>query len=91
MFPDSTIAAKFSCARTKTTQILNNAIMPSLQEYNVNIMRTQPFSLVNDGTSDTGLKKMNAVCTLLFDVNRSKEVVSKSYYFFLCSSTTYYS
>ena len=62
MFPDSAIAKKFGCARTKTTQILNGAMMPALQKYLVNYMKTQPFSLTNDGTSDTGVNKMNATC-----------------------------
>ena len=33
MFPDSNIAKKFASARTKTTCILNEAIMPSLHDY----------------------------------------------------------
>ena len=74
MFCYSGIASKFGCARTKTTQILNRAIMPALKKYNVDILKTQPFDLVNDGTSDTGLTKMNAVCSLIFDVKSSKEV-----------------
>ena len=57
MFPDSAIPKKFGCARTKITQILNGAMMPALQKYLVNYMKTQPFSLRNDGTSDTSIKK----------------------------------
>lgn len=57
MFPDSKIASKFGCARKKTTQILNNALAPSLKEYTVEKMKTSPYSLVNDGTSDTGITK----------------------------------
>ena len=56
MFPDSAIPKKFGCARTKT-QILNGAMIPALQKYLVNYMKTQPFSLTNDGTSDTSIKK----------------------------------
>ena len=70
MFPDSKIAKKFGCARTKTTQILNGAMMPELKAY----AEESPYSLVNDCTGDTGIKKMNAACALIFDVNRSKEV-----------------
>ena len=42
-------------------------------------MKTQPFSLTNDRTSDTGIKKMNATCALIFDVRTSKEVEMKFY------------
>ena len=68
MFPDLAIAKKFGCARTKTMQILNGAMMPPLQKHLVDYMKTQSFSLTNDGTSDTGIKKMNATCALIFDV-----------------------
>ena len=74
MFPDSKIAKKFGCARTKTTLILNGAMMPELKAYVVGRMQGSPYSLVNDGTSNTGIKKMNAACALIFYVNRSKEV-----------------
>ena len=79
MFPDSAFVKKIGCARTKTTQILNGAIMPALQKYLVDYMKTQPFSLTNDGTSDTVVNKMNATCALIFDVKTSKEVELKFY------------
>ena len=55
MFPDSAITKKFGCARTKTTQILNGAMMPAMQKDLVDYMKTQSLSLTNDGTSDTGI------------------------------------
>ena len=39
----------------------------------------EPFSLLNDGSSDAGLKKMNSVAVNIFDVNRSKKVEYKFY------------
>ena len=57
MFSDLAVTKKFGCARTKTMQTLNGAMMPRLQKCLVNYMKTQPFSLTNDGTSDTGVKK----------------------------------
>ena len=45
----------------------------------------RPFSLVNDGTSDTAVKKMNALCALIFDINNSKCVESKFYH--LCATS----
>ena len=40
-----------------------------------------PFSLANDGTSDTAIKKMNVLCALIFDVNNSKRLESKFCHF----------
>lgn len=37
-------------------------------------MLTHPYCLVNDGSNDSSIKKMNATCALIFDVNRSKMV-----------------
>ena len=42
-------------------------------------MKEEPFSLLNDGSSDTGLKKMNVVAVNIFDVTRSKKVECKFY------------
>ena len=86
MFPDSAIAKKFGCARTKTRQILNDAIMPALLKHLVDYVKTQLFSLTNDGTSDTGIKKVNATCALIFDVRTSKEVQMKFYN--MCPTTS---
>ena len=40
----------------------------------VHCLPASPFGFVNDGSSDTGLKKVNATCAFIFDVNRSKRV-----------------
>ena len=48
--------------------------MPALKSSLLDIMKEQPYALVNDGTSDTGLKKLNAVCCQIFDVDASKWV-----------------
>ena len=74
MFPDSKIAKEFACTRTKTTQILNGAMRNEFKSYVVQKMKEEPYSLVNDGTGDTGLKKMNAACVMIFDVTKSSEV-----------------
>ena len=42
-------------------------------------MKEEPFSLVNDGSSDTGLKKMNAVAVNQYDANHSKKVECNFY------------
>lgn len=85
MFPDSNIAKKFASAHTKTTCILNEAIMPSLHEYIVTYMKTNMFAFVNDGSSDTGINKMNPACALIFDVNNSNKVCFK--FFDMCPTT----
>ena len=82
MFPDSNIAKKFTSAHTKTTCILNEAIMPSLHDYVVTYMKTNPFGLVTDGSSHTAINKMNFVCALIFDVNNSNKVCLK--FFDMC-------
>ena len=48
--------------------------MPVIKDYLHGQMKLEPFSIANDGTSDTGLKKMNAACALIFDVTRSNKV-----------------
>ena len=48
--------------------------MPALKSLLLDIMKEQPYTLVNDGTSDTGLKKLNAVCCQIFGVDTSKRV-----------------
>ena len=79
LFPDSKIAKNFKCSRTKTTCIMNQAMRPLLRNELTEYMKEEPFSLLNDGSSDTGLKKMNAVAVNIFDVNRSKKVECKFY------------
>ena len=80
LFPDSKIAKNFKCSPTKTTCIMNQAMRPLLRnELLTEYMKEEPFSLLNNGSSDTGLKKMNAVAVNVFDVNRSKKVECKFY------------
>ena len=70
MFEDSKIAKQYACARTKTTCILNGAMMPKLEKYLTGYMsdKLNVYGLVNDGSSDTGLKKINIACALIYDV-----------------------
>ena len=74
MFPNSKIAQKFRYVRTKTTAILNNTIRPALHESLVTYMQNRPFSICNDGSSYSGIKKMNPVCVNIFNANNSSEV-----------------
>ena len=76
MFPDPKIAKS---RRTKSSCILRDAMYPILKTSLVEHMTENPFSLVHDGSSDSGFKKMNAACALIFDVNNSKYVEIKFY------------
>lgn len=58
IFPDSQIAAKFHCGRTKTSAIVN-AIGPECLKKAEDAMKTDPFSICTDGSNDNGLYKMN--------------------------------
>ena len=42
-------------------------------------MQNRPFSICNDSSSDSGIKKMNPVCVNIFDANNSLEVQTKFY------------
>ena len=70
MFPDSAIAKKYSCARTKTTAVLNGAMAPEMILSLVEMMKVEPFSLNVDGSNDNDLFKMYPLCVRVFDVNR---------------------
>lgn len=50
MFPDSTIAKKFSCGRTKQTYLINFAISPSCQKKIVESVSNRPYSIAFDET-----------------------------------------
>ena len=67
IFPDSKIAKGFSAARTKTTCIVNLALRPHFETLLVSHMKMHPFSLAVDGSSDTGLQKMNPLTIRIFD------------------------
>ena len=57
MFPDSKIAKHFRSRRRKTTCILRDAMYPALKKTLVEYMMENPFSIVHDGSSDSGIKK----------------------------------
>lgn len=76
IFPDSEIAKGYSCARTKTTCIVNGALAKSLQQSLIEQMKSEPFSLATDGSNDSGLQKMNPLTVRYFDINREKSHIS---------------
>jgi len=67
IFPDSKIASTYHSASTKATCMLNLAVAPTLIKGLLESMRTSIFTII-DGSSDTGLEKMNPLplyCTIL--------------------------
>ena len=85
MFPDTRMAKYFAYSRMKTACILNDAMMPSLKAYLTAYMKIDKFAIVNNGSSDTGLEKMNVVCIHIFDVDRSNKVEVK--FFNMCTTS----
>ena len=71
-FPDSKIAQAYSCARTKASCILNDAIAPDLLRSLVADMKMHAFSLSVDGSNDQDTQKMNPVTVRIFDINQHK-------------------
>ena len=74
MFPDSKIAKKFSCGRTKTMMIVKNAITPALEEQLVKQCKTGPFSFRCDESNDTNQQKSLAIVVKHFDEVRERAV-----------------
>ncbi len=69
-FSDSKVAAQYHSASTKSMCMLNGAVAPSLISDLIAKMKTNAFSLMIDGSNDTGLEKMNPITVRIFDVNR---------------------
>lgn len=51
MFPDSHIAKRYSCGRTKTTAVINSLASETQKEM-VEYLKLNPFSLATDGSTD---------------------------------------
>ena len=73
-FLGSKIARSYSCARAKSSCILNGAVYPDLQQSLIDKMKVNVFSLSTDGSNDQNLEKMNPVTVLIFDTNHHKVV-----------------
>lgn len=69
-FPDSEIARNYSSRRTKTACIINGALAPFFQSSLLDSMRSGPFAVAIDGSTDTGIEKMNPLTVRLFDIQR---------------------
>ena len=68
MFPDSAIAADFSCKRTKTKAIVSDALDPYMKKPVVEILKVSPFSLLCDESNDRGDSvKLLTILVRLYD------------------------
>lgn len=70
IFPDSDIAKRYASRQTKTACLINGAIAPFYRQKLVTTMKTTPFSLAIDGSSDTGIEKMNPLTIRTYDDSR---------------------
>ena len=82
VFSDSQIAKNYTSKCTKTACIVNGAIAPFFQQRLVELMRNEPFAVAIDGSSDTGIEKMNTLTVRVFDVTR--QVVSTQFLDMVC-------
>lgn len=73
-FQDSQIAQSFKSARTKMSCIINEAVAPHFRNELVTKMRSNPFTLITDGSSDNGCGKMNPLTVRIYDSDLNKVV-----------------
>ena len=67
-FRGSQAAESFSCGRTKTAAIVN-CLGDHFFEKLKSDMQEMPYSLMLDGSNDTGLSKMFLITVRVFDAN----------------------
>ena len=68
-FSNHKVAAQYHSASTKAMCVLNGAVAPSLISDLVTKMKKNAFSLMIDGSNDSGLEKMNPITIRVFNVN----------------------
>ena len=67
IFADSEVARKYASRQTKTACIINGTVAPYFQQILLEAMKTQPYDLAIDGSSDNGVEKMNPLTVRIFD------------------------
>lgn len=82
-FSDSKVAAQYHSASTKAMCMLNGAVAPSLMSDLLAKMKTGAFSIMIDGSNNSGLQKMNPTTVRMFDVN-----LIKTYFLDMCPTTS---
>ena len=71
MFPDSSIATKYGCARTKTTCVIETLANNDAKRI-ASAVQTGPFALATDGSNDLGAAKLYPICVRYFDNEMGK-------------------
>jgi len=66
MFPDSNVATKYGCARTKTAHVIDTLASDDAKRI-VSGMQSGPFALATDGSNDLGSVKLYPICVRYFD------------------------
>ena len=67
MFPDSQIAKDFACRRTKTTHVINRALVPCFDDKISTACQEEKFSLMIDESNDQGGEKSMAILIRVAD------------------------
>lgn len=68
VFTDSKVAEGYSCGRTKSSCILNYALAQNVREALIEKMKSGPFSLAIDGSSDQNVEeKLNHLTVKYLD------------------------
>ena len=73
-FPDSKIAAGFSCARTKAAALITHALGPPVNNPLIKACKEQPFTIICDGGNDNFEKKYFGIMVRLWDDKLGKVI-----------------
>ena len=65
MFPDSQIAKKYACVRTKTTAIVKEMATQGKSQI-LNVIKSAPFAIATDGSNNADSKLYPIVVTFFF-------------------------
>ena len=72
MFPDSAIAKEFRCARTKTSQLIHQALGDTLRENIVDKMKSTFFTLMIDESTDVSVIRQMVIMARVFNEDEVK-------------------
>ena len=84
IFSDSETAKEYSSTRNKTTCIVNGSLAPYFKSALVIAMRSQPYAVCIDGSSDTGIEKMNPMTIRYFSIDQGAVI---THFFDMCITT----
>ena len=74
MFPDSKIAAGFSCARTNTAALITHTLAPAVNKPLIKACKEQPFTIICDGGNDNFEKEYFGIMAILWDDKLGKVI-----------------